>query len=35
MASSFTLPQIIKIAFRDRLVDSVDHLAIQRLRGLI
>ena len=27
--------QIIKIAFRDRLIDSFDHVVIMRLRGLV
>jgi hypothetical protein len=30
-----TLHDLLKIAFRDRLVDSSDHPLIQRLRGSI
>jgi len=28
-----SLPEILKIAFRDRLVDTIDHALIQRLNG--
>ena len=31
----FTLQEILKIAFRDRLVDCPDHPLVQRLRGIV
>jgi hypothetical protein len=29
-----TLPELLKLAFRDRIIDSADHPVIKRLRGL-
>ena len=29
-----TFQELVKLAFRDRLIDSIDHLLIKRLRGL-
>jgi hypothetical protein len=29
-----TFPEILRIAFRDRIIDSEDHVVIRRLRGL-
>ena len=29
-----TLQELIRIAFKDRIVDSVDHAVVRRLRGL-
>jgi hypothetical protein len=32
---SFTLQELIEIAFKDRLINRIDHPVVQRLRGLI
>jgi hypothetical protein len=29
-----TLPELLKLAFRDRIIDSADHPVVKRLRGL-
>jgi hypothetical protein len=29
-----TLPELLKLAFKDRIIDSVDHPVVKRLRGL-
>jgi hypothetical protein len=31
----FSFPEILRIAFRDRIVDRVDHPLVQRLRGIV
>ena len=29
-----TLPELLKLAFKGRIVDSIDHPVVRRLRGL-
>jgi hypothetical protein len=29
-----TFPEVLRIAFRDRIIDSEDHVVVRRLRGL-
>jgi hypothetical protein len=31
----YSFQEILKIAFRDRLIDRVDHLLVQRLQGVV
>jgi hypothetical protein len=31
----FSLPEILTIAFRDRIVDRPDHPLVQRLKGIV